>query len=335
MVAKAVEEAPSLEDVLAAINGKHGVNSVLRAKDQPLQDVTAVSTGSIRLDMALGIGGLPLGRVVEIYGPESSGKTTLALQTMANVQRSGGTAVMIDAEHALDLDYARSLGVDTDKLIISQPDSGEQALDIAKQFAGSGRVNVIVVDSVAAMVPIAELQGEVGDSHVGQKARMMGQALRILTPMLAQNNCLLLFINQLREKVGVTYGSPETTPGGKALPFAASVRLDIRRREPIKAAGDKVIGHKTKVTVKKNKMAPPLAVAEFELYFGLGVNLEGEILDVGAEMDLVKKAGAFYSLPDGTRIGQGKTNSSAFLRDNPGLRDDLERQIRERLGWAK
>jgi recombination protein RecA len=287
-------------------------------------------SGSIALDIALGIGGLPRGRVVEVYGPESSGKTTVALHSVANAQRAGGIAAFIDAEHALDPDYAQRLGVDTDALLVSQPDSGEQALEIADMLIRSGALDIIVIDSVAALVPRAEIEGEMGDSHVGLQARLMSQALRKLTGALSNSGTTMIFINQLREKIGVMFGSPETTTGGRALKFYSSVRLDVRRIESLKDGTD-FVGNRTRVKVAKNKCAPPFKQAEFDIMYGQGISREGGLIDVGVETGLVRKAGAWYTY-EGDQLGQGKENSRTFLRDNPDLANEIEKRILEKLG---
>jgi recombination protein RecA len=299
----------------------------MRMGDRPVQDVEVIPTGSLALDLALGIGGLPRGRVVEIFGPESSGKTTMALEAVANAQKAGGVAAYIDAEHALDPVYAKHLGVDVDNLIISQPDSGEQALEIADMLVRSGALDIIVVDSVAALVPKAEIEGEMGDSHVGLQARLMSQALRKLTPALAQANTTAIFINQLREKIGVMFGSPETTTGGKALKFYASVRLDIRRIQTLKAGGE-AVGNRTRVKVVKNKMAPPFRSAEFDIMYGTGVSRAGSLIDIGAETGLIKKSGSWFTY-QGDQLGQGREKVRSFLEDNPGLMDEIEHKIRQ------
>jgi recombination protein RecA len=289
-----------------------------------------IPTGSIALDVALGIGGLPRGRVVEIYGPESSGKTTVALHAVANAQAAGGVAAFIDAEHALDPDYAHALGVDTDALLVSQPDTGEQALEIADMLVRSGALDVIVIDSVAALVPRAEIEGEMGDSHVGLQARLMSQALRKITGALNNSGTTAIFINQLREKIGVMFGSPETTTGGKALKFYASIRLDVRRIETLKDGSD-AVGNRTRVKVVKNKVAPPFKQAEFDIVYGQGISREGSLIDVGVEQGLIKKSGAWYTY-DSDQLGQGKENVRSFLRDNPDLADEIEKKIKEKLG---
>lgn len=323
--------AAALATALQQVEKSYGKGAVMRLGDHPHQQVDVIPTGSIALDLALGIGGLPRGRVVEIYGPESSGKTTLALHVVANAQRGGGVAAFIDAEHALDPEYARKLGVDTDQLIVSQPDNGEQALEIADMLVRSGALDVIVIDSVAALVPKAEIEGDMGDSHVGLQARLMSQALRKLTPALAQTNTMAIFINQLREKIGVFFGNPETTTGGMALKFYSSVRMDIRRIQTIKD-GDSAIGSRTRVKVVKNKMAPPFKSAEFDVLYGEGISREGSILDMGLECDLIRKSGSWFTLANGDQLGQGREKCRLYLKENPQICDDLERQIRVAYG---
>ncbi|HVQ19233.1 MAG TPA: recombinase RecA [Actinomycetes bacterium] len=320
----------ALDTALAQIERQFGKGSVMRLGDDGRAPVEVIPTGSIALDVALGIGGLPRGRVVEIYGPESSGKTTVALHAVASAQRAGGIAAFIDAEHALDPDYAKKLGVDTDALLVSQPDTGEQALEITDMLIRSGAIDIIVIDSVAALVPRAEIEGEMGDSHVGLQARLMSQALRKLTGALSQTGTTAIFINQLREKIGVFFGSPETTTGGKALKFYASVRLDVRRIETLKDGTD-AVGNRTRVKVAKNKMAPPFKQAEFDILYGEGISREGGLLDLGVEHGLVRKSGAWYTY-EGDQLGQGKENSRNFLRDNPDLADEIEKKIKEKLG---
>ncbi|HJO35503.1 MAG: recombinase RecA [Pseudomonadota bacterium] len=319
----------ALAAALGQIDKQFGKGSVMRLGDREAVDVAAISTGSLGLDLALGVGGLPRGRIVEIYGPESSGKTTMMLQTVAQAQKVGGTAAFVDAEHALDPDYAAKLGVNLDELLISQPDTGEQALEITDMLVRSGAVDVVVVDSVAALTPRAEIEGEMGDSHVGLQARLMSQALRKLTGNIKRSNCLVVFINQIRMKIGVMFGNPETTTGGNALKFYSSVRLDIRRIGAIKR-GDEVIGNETRVKVVKNKIAPPFKQAEFEILYGEGVSREGELIDLGVREGLVEKSGAWYSY-DGTRIGQGKDNVRQFLREHAEIADTLDRTLRQRL----
>ena len=320
----------ALESALAQIDRQFGKGSVMRLGSDERAPVEVIPTGSIALDVALGVGGLPRGRIVEIYGPESSGKTTLTLHAIANVQRAGGIAAFIDAEHALDPDYAQKLGVDIDQLLVSQPDTGEQALEIADMLVRSGSIDLVVIDSVAALVPRAEIEGEMGDSHVGLQARLMSQALRKLTGGLNQTNTTMIFINQLREKIGVFFGSPETTAGGKALKFYASVRMDIRRIETLKDGSD-AVGNRTRVKVVKNKVAPPFKQAEFDIMYGKGISREGGLIDVGVEAGLVRKAGAWYTY-EGDQLGQGKENARKFLRDNPDLADELDKRIKEKLG---
>ncbi len=320
----------ALDAALAQIERQFGKGSVMRLGEQGRAPVEVIPTGSIALDIALGIGGLPRGRIVEIYGPESSGKTTLALHAIANVQKAGGIAAIIDAEHALDPTYASGLGVDLDSLYVSQPDTGEQALEICDTLVRSGAVDLIVIDSVAALVPRAEIEGEMGDSHVGLQARLMSQALRKMAGALSQTGTTAIFINQLREKIGVMFGSPETTTGGKALKFYSSVRLDIRRIETLKG-GTEAVGNRTRVKVVKNKMAPPFKQAEFDILYGEGISREGSLIDMGVDAGIVKKSGAWYTY-EGDQLGQGKENSRAFLRDNPDLSNEIEKRIKETYG---
>ena len=319
----------ALTSALGQIEKQFGKGAVMRMGDRVNEAIETVSTGSLGLDIALGVGGLPRGRVVEIYGPESSGKTTMTLQAIASCQRAGGTAAFIDAEHALDPTYAEKLGVKVDDLLVSQPDTGEQALEIADMLVRSGAVDMVVVDSVAALTPKAEIEGEMGDSHVGLHARLMSQALRKLTANIKKSGCLVIFINQIRMKIGVMFGSPETTTGGNALKFYASVRLDIRRIGAVKK-GEEVIGSETRVKVVKNKVAPPFRQAEFEILYGEGSSREGEIIELGVAQNLVDKSGAWYSYK-GDRIGQGKENVRQFLRDNPAIADEIDRELRARL----
>ena len=320
----------ALSAALGQIEKQFGKGSVMRMGDVgAARDIDVVSTGSLGLDVALGIGGLPRGRVIEVYGPESSGKTTLTLQVIAESQKIGGTAAFIDAEHALDPTYAEKLGVQIDDLLVSQPDTGEQALEIADMLVRSGAVDVVVVDSVAALTPKAEIEGEMGDSHMGLHARLMSQALRKLTANIKRSNTLVIFINQIRMKIGVMFGNPETTTGGNALKFYASVRLDIRRIGAIKK-GDEIIGNDTRVKVVKNKMAPPFKQVQFEILYGEGISREGELIDLGVKHDIVDKAGAWYSY-NGNRIGQGKDNVRNFLKDNPEIAQDIEQQLRAKL----
>jgi recombination protein RecA len=315
---------------LAQIDKQFGKGSVMRLGERPTVPMAVIPTGSIALDVALGIGGLPRGRVVEIFGPESSGKTTVALHAIASAQRMGGIAAFIDAEHALDPDYARALGVDTDALLVSQPDTGEQALEIADMLVRSGALDIIVIDSVAALVPRAEIEGEMGDSHVGLQARLMSQALRKITGALATSNTTAVFINQLREKIGVMFGSPETTTGGRALKFYASVRLDVRRIETLKDSTE-AVGNRTRVKVVKNKVASPFKQAEFDIMYGKGISREGSLIDVGVEQGIIRKSGAWYTY-DGEQLGQGKENSRAFLKENPDVASAIEKRILEKLG---
>jgi len=334
LVADSKERQKALAAALAQIEKQFGKGSVMRMADgEVAEDIQVVSTGSLGLDIALGVGGLPRGRVVEIYGPESSGKTTLTLQVIAEMQKIGGTCAFIDAEHALDVQYAQKLGVNLTELLISQPDTGEQALEIADALVRSGSVDLIVIDSVAALTPKAEIEGEMGDSLPGLQARLMSQALRKLTGTIKRTNCLVIFINQIRMKIGVMFGNPETTTGGNALKFYASVRLDIRRVGSIKKA-EEVIGSETKVKVVKNKVAPPFKQAEFDILYGEGISREGEIVDLGAAHNIVEKSGAWYSY-NGDRIGQGKDNAREYLREHPEVALEIENKIREKLGVAK
>ena len=320
------DRSKALDTALAQIERQFGKGAVMKMSERANAVVEVIPTGSISLDIALGIGGLPRGRVVEIYGPESSGKTTLALHAIANAQRAGGIAAFIDAEHAFDAEYAKKLGVDIDALLVSQPDTGEQALEIMDMLIRSGALDIVVVDSVAALVPRAEIEGEMGDSHMGLQARLMSQALRKITGALHQSKTTAIFINQLREKIGVFFGSPETTTGGKALKFYASIRLDIRRIETLKDGTD-AVGNRTRVKVVKNKMAPPFKQAEFDILYGVGISREGSLLDLGVDIGIVKKSGAWYTY-EGDQLGQGKENSRNFLLDNPDLANDIESKIR-------
>jgi len=321
----------ALDLAVSQIEKQFGKGAIMKLGEQAhIRDIQVVSTGSLGLDLALGVGGVPRGRVVEIYGPESSGKTTLALQIVAQAQKLGGTGAFIDAEHALDVGYARKLGVKTEDLLISQPDNGEQALEIAETLVRSGAVDILVVDSVAALVPRAELEGDMGDPQMGLQARLMSQALRKLTATISRSNTILVFINQIRMKIGVMFGNPETTSGGNALKFYASVRLDIRRIGAIKQ-GDEVIGSRTKVRVVKNKVAPPFKEAEFDILYGTGISREGELVDLGSELGIVEKSGAWYAL-DGERIGQGRENTKDFLREHPDLAQTIETRLRVRSG---
>ena len=325
-------KAKALTAALSQIEKQFGKNTIMRlGDDSARQHVDVVSTGSLGLDIALGIGGLPKGRIVEIYGPESSGKTTLTLQTIAQCQKQGGTCAFIDAEHALDPVYAKKLGVDVDNLLVTQPDNGEQALEITDMLVRSGAVDMIVVDSVAALTPKAEIEGEMGDSHMGLQARLMSQALRKITGNAKRSNCMVIFINQLRMKIGVMFGSPETTTGGNALKFYASVRLDIRRIGSVKE-GDAVVGNETKVKVVKNKLAPPFKETKFDIMYGSGTNYLGEVIDQAVDLDLVKKSGAWYSYND-AKIGQGRANSIRYLEENPAIMQEIEAKVRaEKLG---
>ncbi len=329
-MASASDREKALESALAQIDRQFGKGSVMRLGSEERAPVEVIPTGSIALDAALGVGGLPRGRIIEIYGPESSGKTTLTLHAIANAQRAGGIAAFIDAEHALDPEYAAKLGVDIDALLVSQPDTGEQALEIADMLIRSGSIDLVVIDSVAALVPRAEIEGEMGDSHVGLQARLMSQALRKLTGGLNQTKTTAIFINQLREKIGVFFGSPETTAGGKALKFYASVRLDIRRIETLKDGTD-AVGNRTRVKVVKNKMAPPFKQAEFDILYGTGISREGSLIDFGVEHEIVKKSGAWYTY-EGEQLGQGKENARRFLLENADLAEEIEQKILAKLG---
>ncbi|MAI13043.1 MAG: recombinase RecA [Pseudomonadota bacterium] len=326
-----MDKSKALEAALGQIEKAFGKGSVMKlGQTQESVDIEAISTGSLGLDIALGIGGLPRGRIIEIYGPESSGKTTLALHVAAEAQKKGGVCAFVDAEHALDPAYAKKLGVDIDELVISQPDAGEQALEIADTLVRSGAIDVLVVDSVAALVPRAELEGEMGDTHVGLQARLMSQALRKLTSSISKSNCLVIFINQIRLKIGVMFGNPETTSGGNALKFYASVRLDIRRIGAIKDRDD-IVGNQTRVKVVKNKVAPPFRVVEFDIMYGEGISKTGELLDLGVNANIVEKAGAWFSY-NGERIGQGRENAKKFLRENSGVAATIENAVRENAG---
>ena len=329
-VERAGDRDKALEAALVQIERQFGKGSVMRLGADTYVPVEIIPTGSISLDVALGIGGLPRGRIVEIYGPESSGKTTVALHAVANAQKAGGIAAFIDAEHALDPEYAKKLGVDTDALLVSQPDTGEQALEIMDMLIRSGAIDIVVIDSVAALVPRAEIEGEMGDSHVGLQARLMSQALRKITGALNQAKTTAIFTNQLREKVGVMFGSPETTSGGKALKFYASIRLDVRRIETLKDGTD-AVGNRTRVKVVKNKMSPPFKVAEFDILYGVGISREGSLIDLGVEQGIVRKAGAWYTY-EGDQLGQGKENARTFLKDNPDTANEIEKRIKEKLG---
>ena len=325
------DKLKALDAAISKIEKDFGKGSVMKLGDKGTSmDVETIPTGSLSLDLALGLGGIPKGRIIEIYGPESSGKTTVALHVVAEVQKMGGIAGFIDAEHALDPTYASHIGVDIDNLYISQPDNGEQALEITETMVRSGAVDVIIVDSVAALVPKAEIDGEMGDSHVGLHARLMSQALRKLTGIISKSNCVVIFINQLREKVGVMFGNPETTTGGRALKFYASVRLDVRRIETLKVGGE-VVGNRTRVKVVKNKVAPPFKEAEFDIMFGKGISKEGDILDLAVLHDIINKAGAWYSY-NGEKIGQGRENTKLYLANNPDVMEEIEQQVRNKCG---
>ncbi|HUQ61071.1 recombinase RecA [Lentzea sp.] len=330
MAPAAPDRDKALELALAQIDKQFGKGSVMRLGEEGRAPIAVIPTGAIALDVALGIGGLPRGRVVEIYGPESSGKTTVALHAVANAQKSGGIAAFIDAEHALDPEYAKKLGVDTDALLVSQPDTGEQALEIADMLVRSGALDILVIDSVAALVPRAEIEGEMGDNHVGLQARLMSQALRKITGALSNSNTTAIFINQLREKIGVMFGSPETTTGGKALKFYASVRLDVRRIETLKDGGEPV-GNRTRVKVVKNKVAPPFKQAEFDILYGKGISREGSLIDMGVDQGILRKSGAWYTY-EGDQLGQGKENARKFLLDNPDIANEVEKRIKDKLG---
>ncbi|GAB2596073.1 recombinase RecA [Pseudactinotalea suaedae] len=330
MATPIADRSKALEAALGQIDRQFGKGSVMRLGDDTRPPVEVISTGSIALDVALGIGGLPRGRVVEIYGPESSGKTTVALHAVANAQRNGGIAAFIDAEHALDPEYAKRLGVDTDALLVSQPDTGEQALEIMDMLIRSGALDIVVIDSVAALVPKAEIEGEMGDSHVGLQARLMSQALRKITGALSASGTTAIFINQLREKIGVFFGSPETTTGGKALKFYASVRIDVRRIETLKDGTD-AVANRTRAKVVKNKMAPPFKQAEFDIVYGTGISREGSLIDLGVEHGIVRKSGSWFTY-EGDQLGQGKENARTFLKDNPDLALEIEEKIKTKLG---
>ena len=323
------EKLKALQLTIDKLEKTYGKGTVMKLSDNKVQDIPAISTGSLGLDMALGIGGIPRGRVTEIYGPESSGKTTLTLHCIAEAQKAGGLAAFIDAEHAFDKAYAEKLGIDTENLLISQPDNGEQALEIAEHLIRSGAIDIIVIDSVAALVPKGELEGDMGDSKMGLQARLMSQALRKLTGAINKTGCACVFINQLRDKIGVMFGSPETTTGGNALKFYASVRLDIRRIGQIKESADNILGNRTKVKVVKNKVAPPFKVVEFDIMYGLGISKVGEIIDLGVEFEIIKKAGSWFSY-EGNKLGQGRDAVKTLLLDNPELMEELEKKIKER-----
>lgn len=323
----AEEKKKALDTAISQITKQFGQGSIIKLGENPVMNVSAVSTGSLTLDLALGIGGLPRGRIIEIYGPESSGKTTLALHVVAETQKLGGTAAFVDAEHALDPVYAKNLGVKTDELLVSQPDSGEQALEITEALVRSGAVDIVVVDSVAALVPQQEIDGDMGSAHVGLQARLMSQALRKLSGAISKSNSIVIFINQLREKVGIVYGNPETTPGGRALKFYASVRIDIRKGEALKN-GTEQYGSRVKCKVVKNKVAPPFKVAEFDVLYGKGISKSGELLDIGVELEVVEKSGSWFSF-DGVRIGQGKENARKYIEENPECMEKIEQRIKQ------
>jgi recombination protein RecA len=320
----------ALEMALKQIEKQFGKGSVMKLGEQSDRRISTVPSGSLALDAALGVGGYPRGRIIEIYGPESSGKTTVALHAIAEVQAKGGQAAFIDAEHALDPSYAQKLGVNIDELLLSQPDTGEQALEIAEALVRSGAIDIIVVDSVAALVPKAEIEGEMGDSHMGLQARLMSQALRKLSGAINKSNTIAIFINQIREKIGVMFGNPETTPGGRALKFYSTVRVEVRRAEALKQ-GNEIVGNKTKIKIVKNKVAPPFRTAEVDIMYGEGISKEGEIIDIGSELEIVQKSGSWYSYND-ERIGQGRENAKLFLKENPSLRLEIQMKIREHFG---
>jgi len=324
------EKLKALQLTLDKLDKTYGKGTVMKLSDERVIDVPAIPTGSLGLDIALGIGGIPRGRVIEVYGPESSGKTTLAMHCIAEAQKAGGLAAFVDAEHAFDKTYAENLGIDTENLLISQPDNGEQALEITEHLIRSGAIDIIVIDSVAALVPRAELEGEMGDSKMGLQARLMSQALRKLTGTISKTGCACLFINQLREKIGVMFGNPETTTGGNALKFYASVRLDIRRIGQIKESSDNILGNRTRVKVVKNKVAPPFKVVEFDIMYGLGISKSGEILDLGVELEIIQKSGSWFSY-DGNKLGQGRDSVKTLIEDNPELMDELEKKIKDKI----
>ncbi|MDB4835160.1 recombinase RecA [Cyclobacteriaceae bacterium] len=324
------EKLKALQTTLDKIEKAYGKGTVMKLSDERVEDIPAVSTGSLGLDIALGIGGIPRGRIIEVYGPESSGKTTLSMHCIAEAQKKGGLAAFIDAEHAFDKSYAERLGIDTDNLLISQPDNGEQALEIADHLISSGAIDIIVIDSVAALTPKAELEGDMGDSRMGLQARLMSQALRKLTGAIHKSGCSCIFINQLREKIGVMFGNPETTTGGNALKFYASVRLDIRRIAQIKEGADNIIGNRTRVKVVKNKVAPPFKKVEFDIMYGEGISKVGEVLDLGVELDIVDKSGSWFAY-EGNKLGQGRDSVKNILKDNPELMDEIEAKIRAKI----
>ncbi|AIS52463.1 protein RecA [Thermoanaerobacter kivui] len=327
-----IEKQKALEIALSQIERQFGKGSIMRLGDAAKLNVEVIPSGSLELDIALGVGGIPRGRIIEIFGPESSGKTTLALHMIAEAQKMGGTGAFIDAEHALDPVYAKNLGVNVDELLVAQPDTGEQALEIAEALVRSGAVDIIVIDSVAALVPKAEIDGDMGDSHVGLQARLMSQALRKLSGVTSKSKTIVVFINQLREKVGVMFGNPETTPGGRALKFYATIRLDVRKVDAIKQ-GNEIVGNRTRVRVVKNKVAPPFKQAEFDIMYGEGISREGSLLDIGTSIDIIEKSGAWYSYGD-IRLGQGRENAKQFLKENKEIADEIERKIRENFNLA-
>ena len=324
------QKSKALQLTIDKLEKTYGKGAIMKLSDEKVMDVPVISTGSIGLDLALGVGGIPKGRVIEVYGPESSGKTTLSMHCIAQAQKQGGLAAFIDAEHAFDKSYAEKLGIDTENLLISQPDNGEQALEITEHLIRSGAIDIIVIDSVAALVPRAELEGEMGDSKMGLQARLMSQALRKLTGAISKSGCACIFINQLREKIGIMFGNPETTTGGNALKFYASVRLDIRRIGQIKESADNILGNRTKVKVVKNKIAPPFRVVEFDIMYGKGISKSGEILDLGVELEIIQKSGSWFSY-DGNKLGQGRDAVKLLLEDNVELMDDLEHLIKEKI----
>ncbi len=329
-MANSEEKQKALQITIDKLEKTYGKGTIMKLNDQKVLDVPVIPTGSLSLDMALGVGGIPRGRIIEVYGPESSGKTTLAMHCIAEAQKQGGLAAFIDAEHAFDKIYAEKLGIDTENLLISQPDNGEQALEITEHLIRSGAIDIIVVDSVAALVPRGELEGEMGDSKMGLQARLMSQALRKLTGTINKTGCACIFINQLREKIGVMFGNPETTTGGNALKFYASIRLDIRRIGQIKESADNVLGNRTRVKVVKNKVAPPFKVVEFDIMYGKGISKSGEIVDIGVELDVVQKSGSWFSY-DGNKLGQGRDAVKTLIEDNPELLEELELKIKEKL----
>ena len=321
------ERKAALDMALRQIEKQFGKGSIMKLGEQAEQKVSTISSGSLSLDIALGVGGYPRGRIIEVYGPESSGKTTVALHAMAEVQQNGGQAAFIDAEHALDPEYAKNLGVNIDELLLSQPDTGEQALEIAEALVRSGAIDIIVIDSVAALVPKAEIEGEMGDSHVGLQARLMSQALRKLSGAISKSKTIAIFINQIREKVGVMFGNPETTPGGRALKFYSSIRLEVRRAETLKQ-GNEMVGNRTRIKIVKNKVAPPFKQADVDIMYGEGISKEGEIIDIASDLDIIQKSGAWYSF-EGERLGQGRENAKQFLKENPEIKNEIESRVRQ------